>query len=202
MHLTDINKTLGNINLHLLDQILKGRLKEGSRILDVGCGEGRNLTYFLNHNFDVFGIDKNPAAIEMLHFIVKTKNRNPSHFQVGDMTSLPFQNGYFDLIIADAVLHFAKNEEDFESTVQEMIRVMKPSATLFISVATKEIGNEFTDKHFPIIKIDTTFTISFQSLLSLVDKFNLNYIEPPATSFINSTIGLTTLILSKQSIKD
>ncbi len=65
MNIQELNRHLGNIDIYLLDQILKGRFDRKMRILDVGCGEGRNLIYLLREDFQVFGVDQNPMAIQM-----------------------------------------------------------------------------------------------------------------------------------------
>ena len=54
---------LGNIDIYLLDQLLKGRIHSGSTILDAGCGNGRNIEYMIRHGFDVSAIDNSAAAI-------------------------------------------------------------------------------------------------------------------------------------------
>jgi SAM-dependent methyltransferase len=61
----DILETFGNIDIYLFDQLLKGRITPTMSILDAGCGDGRNLIYFLSHNFDVFAVDSNPGSIHM-----------------------------------------------------------------------------------------------------------------------------------------
>ena len=67
-----LNQLLGNADLYLLDQILKGRFAPGMRILDVGCGEGRNLVYFIRQGMDVWGIDRNPEALKLLRMYGKS----------------------------------------------------------------------------------------------------------------------------------
>ncbi len=57
-------ESFGNIDIYLFDQLLKGRFDNSKRILDVGCGGGRNIVYFLKNDFDVFGIDTDATAIE------------------------------------------------------------------------------------------------------------------------------------------
>ena len=47
----ELNHLLGNIDIYLLDQILKDRFKKSFKILDAGCGEGRNLIYFVRNGF-------------------------------------------------------------------------------------------------------------------------------------------------------
>ena len=63
MTVKNLNSKLGNIDIYLLDQILKGRFNKGMKILDAGCGEGRNLIYFMREGFTVYGIDENHLAI-------------------------------------------------------------------------------------------------------------------------------------------
>ena len=54
----------GDIDIYLFDQLLRGRFDRRPRVLDAGCGGGRNLVYFLRRGFTCFGIDRDPAAIE------------------------------------------------------------------------------------------------------------------------------------------
>ena len=48
----------GGIDIYLFDQLLKGRFVPGMRILDAGCGSGRNLVYFLRSGYEVFAVDE------------------------------------------------------------------------------------------------------------------------------------------------
>jgi len=59
----NLQEYFGNIDIYLFDQLLKGRFNTCKTILDVGCGSGRNLIYFLRQSVDVYGIDSSPDAI-------------------------------------------------------------------------------------------------------------------------------------------
>ena len=72
MEVKELNALLGNIDIYLLDQILKGRFKKDMKILDAGCGEGRNCIYFLNQGYQIFGADANPIAIQMARVYAQT----------------------------------------------------------------------------------------------------------------------------------
>ena len=61
---SELQARLGQIDIYLFDQLLKGRIVPGMRILDAGCGRGRNLVYFLQAGYDVYAADGDPAAIE------------------------------------------------------------------------------------------------------------------------------------------
>src|SRR5687768_1641778 len=54
----------GNIDIYLFDQILRGRIAAGMRVLDAGCGSGRNLIYLLRSGYEVFGADADPQAVD------------------------------------------------------------------------------------------------------------------------------------------
>src|SRR6476646_6383598 len=60
---SDLRAAFGDIDIYLFDQILRGRFDGRQRILDAGCGAGRNLHYFAARGFDVYGIDEDPAAV-------------------------------------------------------------------------------------------------------------------------------------------
>ena len=167
MNVQTLNKALGNIDIYLLDQILKGRYEKGNKILDAGCGEGRNMIYFLNNQFDVFGIDKNESALNMLRFL--TRSIDPSYDQtrisIGNIDKLPYEDWFFDHIICSAVLHFAQNESHFEAMIRELVRVLKPEGSIFIRMASN-IGLENKVKINPSIRGAADFT-AYQLLVKL-----------------------------------
>src|ERR1700722_14599631 len=62
----------GSIDIYLFDQLLRGRIAPGMRILDAGCGAGRNLLYLLREGFEVFGADEDPLAIQAVRQLAAT----------------------------------------------------------------------------------------------------------------------------------
>jgi SAM-dependent methyltransferase len=129
-----INKAVGNMDLFLMDQLLKGRFENGVKILDAGCGEGRNLFYFINNDYDVYGIDRNPGAIQMLRYVAKTKNKNidAERFQIGNIEHLPYPDNFFDLIMCISVLHFSDDLKQYYRMLSEISRVLKKEGILFV----------------------------------------------------------------------
>ncbi len=59
----DLQEWFGGIDIYLFDQLLKGRLTSSTRLLDAGCGGGRNLIYFLRTGYDVYGVDESSRSI-------------------------------------------------------------------------------------------------------------------------------------------
>src|SRR5678815_1011074 len=62
----DLQEWFGGIDIYIFDQLLKGRFVPGMRVLDAGCGSGRNLVYFLRSGYEVFGVDESRQAIALV----------------------------------------------------------------------------------------------------------------------------------------
>ncbi len=121
----NVRETFGEIDIYLFDQILKGSFDVNRSILDAGCGGGRNLVYFLRSGYEVFAVDENPQAIEQVRLLAKTLNPilPPENFQVSTVEKMPFPDERFDVVISNAVLHFASDKRHFYQMIGEMWRV-------------------------------------------------------------------------------
>jgi len=60
----DLREQFGQIDIYLFDQLLRGRISPGMRILDAGCGHGRNLVYFFREGYELFGVDEDPRRMK------------------------------------------------------------------------------------------------------------------------------------------
>ncbi|MGA7240520.1 MAG: class I SAM-dependent methyltransferase, partial [Bryobacteraceae bacterium] len=130
--MTTLQDQFGQIDIYLFDQLLRGRITPGMRIVDVGCGYGRNLTYFLREGYDVFGVDTDPRAIATL----------PSpNFRVEPIESISFPEAFADVVLASAVLHFARDDAQFDAMLLGAWRVLKPGGLFFCRLASS-IGIE------------------------------------------------------------
>ena len=66
-----LREQFGEIDIYLFDQLLKGRISPGMRILDAGCGGGRNLVYLLRQGHEVFAADADPQAVDSVRSIAR-----------------------------------------------------------------------------------------------------------------------------------
>jgi SAM-dependent methyltransferase len=139
----ELPEFFGLIDIYLFDQLLKGRLTLGMRILDAGSGAGRNLPYFLRHGFDVCAVDATPGALDQVRRLVaELAPRLPAtNFRVEALDALSFPDEDFDAVIASAVLHFARDEPHFRAMVKELWRVLRPGGLFFARLASS-IGIE------------------------------------------------------------
>jgi tellurite methyltransferase len=136
-------ETFGEIDIYLFDQLLRGRFDRRPRVLDAGCGDGRNLTYFLRRGFTAFGIDRDPDAIERVQALALqlAPDLSPLNFRTGEIDRLPWDDGSMDAVVSSAVLHFASDLAHFDRMVEEMWRVLAPDGMLFARLASN-IGLE------------------------------------------------------------
>jgi tellurite methyltransferase len=133
-----LREQFGDIDIHLFDQLLRGRIVEGMRVLDAGCGAGRNLVYLLRAGFDVWGVDESADGIARVRRLASnlTPRLGPERFRVERVEAMSFDDGSMDVVMSSAVLHFAHDEEHWWAMVREMWRVLKPGGLLFARLAT------------------------------------------------------------------
>src|ERR1700755_1600794 len=60
----NLQEQFGQIDIYVFDQILRGNIAPGMRVLDAGCGEGRNLVYLLREGCEIFALDQDPDGVE------------------------------------------------------------------------------------------------------------------------------------------
>lgn len=128
----------GDIDVYLFDQLLRRRITRGMRVLDAGCGYGRNLVYMLREGFDVSAIDANADALEAVRrFAHDVAPSLPSaNFRVESVETISFPERSFDVVISSAVLHFARDAAQFDAMVRQMWRVLAPGGLLFCRLAS------------------------------------------------------------------
>ena len=101
--------------------------KPGMKVLEVGCGTGTNLMLYHRAGCSVYGIDLSPSMLEIAH----TKLGEGADLQLGDASNMPYQNNFFDLVIAMFALHEMPREIR-PLVMREMIRVTKQQGRVLI----------------------------------------------------------------------
>ncbi len=139
----ELRAQFGEIDIYLFDQLLRGRFDRRRRVLDAGCGDGRNLRLLLRLGFTCFGVDRDSAAVERVRSLAgELAPQLPAqNFQAGELECLPWDAGSMDVVICSAVLHFASDNEHFARIVLELWRVLAPGGLFFARLASN-IGIE------------------------------------------------------------
>ncbi len=199
----ELAELFGDIDIYLFDQLLKGRITRGMRILDAGCGAGRNLRYLLRCGFEVFGIDESAELVQDVRALAArlAPRLPPQNIQVGDARSMPFADGDFDVVISNAVLHFARDEADFYEMLGEMWRVLKPGGIFFARLASS-IGIEGRLRHrrdrVHLLPDGTErFLVDEAMLTAAAGRLGATPVEPLKTVIVHGQRSMTTWCLRK-----
>ena len=197
-----LQQSYSNIDIYLFDQLLKGRYDSCKKIIDVGCGGGRNLFYFLSNGYEVFGIDPNSQAVDAVKVLsAELAPDNPlENFKVANAEDLPYADDYFDLVISSAVLHFARDEKHFDAMLRSMFRILKPGGYFFARLAS-DIGIEtfikpLGDSRYLLPDGSERFLVNQQTLLRYTNEFGALY-EPIKTTNVQNLRCMTTWCLQK-----
>jgi ubiquinone/menaquinone biosynthesis C-methylase UbiE len=144
-----LQEQFGEIDIYLFDQLLRGRIRPGMRVLDAGCGGGRNLIYMVRQGYEIFATDADPGAVQHVRRLAASlaPALPAANFAVAAVEQMPFPDAFADVVLSSAVLHFARDDAQFELMVREMWRVLKPGGMLWCRLAST-IGME--DKVRPI----------------------------------------------------
>jgi tellurite methyltransferase len=138
-----LQEQFGQIDIYLFDQLLKGRISRGMRILDAGCGSGRNIVYFFREGYEVCAVDPDPQAVDSVRSLARilAPALPDSNFRVEAVEQMSFDDSCAEVVISNTVLHFAHDDAHFESMLQGAWRVLKPGGLFFCRLGST-IGME------------------------------------------------------------
>ena len=201
--MTDLRSHFGSIDIYLFDQLLKGRIRPGMTILDAGCGQGRNLVFFLRESFEVFGVDTDPDAIRAVQALARdlAPNLPRTNFRAGLIESNSFPDGAADVVISSAVLHFARDEKQFRAMLDGSWRLVRPHGLFFCRLASS-IGMEgrFTPvggRRFRLLDGSDRFLVDENYLLGLTSALGGDLLDPLKTTVVQNLRCMTTWVLKK-----
>ena len=197
----NVQELFGQIDIYVFDQISRGNIAPGMRILDAGCGYGRNLIYLLREGTEIFAIDANQHAVE--HVRKLAKSLNPSlpgeNFQMSLVEKMPFPNEFADVVICSSVLHFARTEEQFQAMVAELWRVLRPGGLLFCRLASR-IGMDFMPLEnglFAMPDGQSWYLVDEKKLMGLTASMKGVPVDPLKTTIVHNQRCMTTWVLRK-----
>src|SRR6185436_13248163 len=97
-----LRQKFGPIDIYLFDQLLRGRITPGMRVVDAGCGSGRNLVYLLSEGYEVFGVDEDPAAVASVQRMAASlaPNLPQGNFRAEPVERMSFPDGFADVVLS------------------------------------------------------------------------------------------------------
>jgi len=127
----------GGMDVYLVALLQSGQLARSARVLDVGCGGGRNLEYFLRAGSEVHARDADLLAVEetrqlALRLQGEEASRRVFAGRLEELDGSPCA----ELVICNAVLHFAEDHEHFAAMLEGAWSCVAPGGILFVRLAS------------------------------------------------------------------
>jgi tellurite methyltransferase len=203
--MASLSEQFGAIDIYVFDQLLRGRIAAGMRILDAGCGSGRNLVYFLRQGWEVFGVDSDPRALEATRQLAALiAPRLPAdNFRLENIEAMSFPDDFADVVISSAVLHFAQNDDHFRAMLDGSYRVLKPDGLLFCRLASS-IGIEsqvrpIAGRRFELPDGSERYLVDEALLVKLTAELEGRLVDPLKTTVVQNQRSMTTWVVRKKA---
>lgn len=197
-----LQEQFGQIDIYLFDQILKGRIAPGMRILDAGCGSGRNLVYLLRQGYEVFAADADSGKVESVRRMAQTlaPSLPASNFRVEPVEHMSFDDACADIVLSSAVLHFARDDAHFQSMLRGSWRVLKPGGLFFCRLASS-IGIEsqiqlIQGRRYNLPDGSNRYLVDEAMLGSLTQQLG-ELADPLKTTLVHNLRAMTTWVVRR-----
>jgi 2-polyprenyl-3-methyl-5-hydroxy-6-metoxy-1,4-benzoquinol methylase len=198
-----VQEQFGRIDIYVFDQILRGNIRQGMKVLDAGCGGGRNLVYLLSEGLEVYAVDQSPEAVQAVRAMasVLAPSLPAENFWVAAVEQMPFQDGFADVVICNSVLHFAKDDEHFVAMIAELWRVLKPGGMLFCRLGST-IGMEFERLRGNVFRVgdgQEWLLVNEAMLMRLTQEMGGTLVDPLKTTVVQGSRCMTTWVVRKRA---
>lgn len=201
----DLQEQFGEIDIYLFDQLLRQRLLPGMRVLDVGCGSGRNLVYLMRSGYQVFGIDPDPIAIRVVQRLASrlAPHLPPDNFRVEPIEQISFPEALADVVLSSAVLHFARDDAQFTAMLQATWKALKGGGMLFCRLASS-IGMEqqvkpIAGRRHRLPDGTERYLVDEALLTSLTRELGGDLLDPLKTTVVQNQRSMTTWVVQKRA---
>lgn len=202
-----LSEQFGPIDIYLFDQLLRGHIHPGMRILDAGCGGGRNLVYLLRAagrgEYEIFGADPDLRAITAVRRLAASVAPGipPENFHQESTEAMSFPDASFDLVISSAVLHFASCDDQFEAMLNGMWRALKPGGLFFCRLASS-IGIEhqiqrIRGRRHLLPDGSERYLVDEALLMGLAERLDAHLVDPLKTTVVQNQRSMTTWVLRR-----
>jgi SAM-dependent methyltransferase len=198
-----LDEQFGQIDIYLFDQLLRGRIAPGARVFDAGCGGGRNLVYLLRSGYEVFAADAHPQATAAVQSLAAAlaPQLPASNFRAEPLEALSFPEGFADVVISSAVLHFARDDQHFDAMLRGTWRMLKPGGLFFCRLASNigiaERVAPLGQGRFLLPDGSERYLVDESRLLDLTAQLGGRLLDPIKTTVVQDQRSMTTWVVRK-----
>ena len=152
------------------------------KLLELGCGQGRDTLFFASHNLDIYAIDSSKVAIESLKQKIRKEKISIKLRQFDAKQGIPFGNKYFDAVYSHMFYNMHFTDVELRFLFRESSRVLKNNGLLFFSVRSdKDVlydkGQKIDNNIYEINGFQIRFFTKEQIKSFLVNYFEIKNIE-------------------------
>jgi SAM-dependent methyltransferase len=199
----NLRERFGDIDIYLFDQLLRGRLEPGMRVLDVGCGSGRNLVYLLQSGYEVFGVDPDAMSIQTVRHLASrlAPHLPPDNFRVEAAEQISFPEAFADVVVNSAVLHFARDDEQFTAMLGGSWKALKRGGLLFCrlasSIGMEQLVQPVAGRRHRLPDGSERYLVDEPLLMRLTRDLRGELLDPLKTTVVQGQRCMTTWVVRK-----
>jgi len=203
--MTDLQKQFGHIDIYVFDQLLRGRIGPAMRVLDAGCGDGRNLVYLLRSGFEVFGVDTDGASIARVRRLSSqlAPHLPADNFRLEPVEQMTFPDSFAEVVLSSAVLHFAADDAQFSAMLRGTWRVLRPGGLLVCRLASS-IGTEnqihvLSGRRCLLPDGSQRYLVDEPLLMTWTEELRGELLDPLKTTIVQNQRSMTTWVVRKRA---
>ena len=137
------------ISLELITEAARRIVPNAEQLLDIGCGAGNYSLKMLSKlpNLECTLVDLSDPMLDKAYERVSEQTNKNVQVVKGDIREVPLKQNHFDIILAGAVLHHLRDDQDWETTFKKIYGLLKPGGCFMISdliTQDTEILNDYT----------------------------------------------------------
>lgn len=200
---SELQREFGAIDIYLFDQLLRGRIAPGLRVLDAGCGSGRNLVYLLRSGYEVFAADPDERAIASVRRMAAAlaPNLPAENFRAEPVEAMSFPDAIADVVLSNAVLHFAADDAQFDAMLRGSWRALAPGGLFFCRLASL-IGMEgharrIAGRRYALPDGSERYLVDEKMLMALTRDLGGELLDPLKTTVVQDQRAMSTWVLCK-----
>jgi len=191
---TDLRALFGSIDIYLFDQLLRQRIRPGMRVFDAGCGTGRNVEFLVRDGYDVYGVDADPGAIAALA-------AGGDRFRCERLESMSFPDAFADVVLSSAVLHFARDDDEFRGMLEGSWRVLRPGGVFFCrlasSIGIESLVQRLDGRRHLLPDGSQRYLVDEELLMDWTGRLGGELLDPIKTTVVQNQRSMTTWVLHK-----
>ena len=204
-----LQEQFGQIDIYLFDQLMRGNIAPEMRVVDAGCGGGRNIQYLLREGHEVFGVDVDAAAVAAVRRMASelAPGLPAENFQVAGVEAMSFADDFADLVVCHSVLHFARDEAQLRAMVRGLWRVLRPGGMLFcrlgstIGAAEGMAFEALGGRRFRMSHGAEWLLVDEALLMELTREMDGELVDPLKTTVVQGQRCMTTWVLKKKTTR-